>query len=51
MTRYQWHNADAEPVWQHRQSYIALPFKKMNEYILVTVKVNTGAPWTFLTAV
>jgi predicted aspartyl protease len=48
MTRYQWHNADAEPVWQQGQSYIALPFKKVNEHILVTVRVNTGAPLTFV---
>lgn len=45
---YQWHNADAEPVWQHGQSYVALPFKKVNEHILVTVKVNAGAPLTFV---
>jgi hypothetical protein len=48
MARYQWHNADAEAGWQDGQSYVALPFKKVNEHILVTVSVNAGPPMTFV---
>ena len=48
MASYQWHNADAKAEWRHGQSYVALPFKKVNEHILVTVRVNTGAPLTFV---
>lgn len=47
MASYQWHNANAQAGWQQGEMYAALPFKKVNEHILVKVKVN-GAPMTFV---
>ena len=47
MASYQWHNADAEAGWQNEQPYASVPFKKMNEHILVKVSVN-GEELTFV---
>lgn len=48
MASYQWHNANAETGWQHGKSYATLPFKKVNDHVLVKVRVNGGAPMTFV---
>ena len=47
MASYQWHNTNAEAGWKQGKSYAGLPFKKVNEHILVTVRIN-GAPMTFV---
>ena len=48
MASYQWHNADATAAFSKNNTVSRLPFKMVNQHILVDVMINEQGPFSFV---